>query len=166
MTFDFCTLKMDGIVEWTFKLFDPDNSGALTIDEFKEMGKLCMGAEAGTPGTAKYKSLVEMWSELNGKRNNKITLQQFRAAEKCKSGPVLFMAMIEFQQKLQKNIMNEKWWTTASKYRYDVANGRDPMSIYQKGGTFERPVKGQKKGAVASPSKKKVAPAGDDRADD
>ena len=72
-----------------------------------------MGDEAGTPGTEKYKTLVGMWSELNGKKANKITLQQFRLAEKCKAGPVLFMAMIEFQQKLRKSIINDKWWTEA-----------------------------------------------------
>jgi len=43
MTFDFCTLRMDGLVEWTFKLFDPDGSGKMSAQEFKEMARLCMG---------------------------------------------------------------------------------------------------------------------------
>ena len=34
-TYDFCTLKTDGLVDWTFKIFDPDDSGSMTIKEFK-----------------------------------------------------------------------------------------------------------------------------------
>lgn len=45
MIYDFCTLRMDGIVEWTFKLFDPDGSGKMSAAEFKEMARLCMGDE-------------------------------------------------------------------------------------------------------------------------
>ena len=35
--FDFCTLPMDGLVEWTFRLFDPDGSGVMNKEEFKQM---------------------------------------------------------------------------------------------------------------------------------
>jgi len=103
----------DLIIKHQFKLFDPDNSGSLTIEEFKEMGRLCMGDEAGTPGTEKYKTLVGMWSELHGNKANKITLQQFRLAVVLKAGAVLFTAMIEFQKKLRRSIINDKWWTEA-----------------------------------------------------
>ena len=72
-----------------------------------------MGDEAGTPGTEKYKTLVGMWSELHGNKANKITLQQFRLAVVLKAGAVLFTAMIEFQKKLRRSIINDKWWTEA-----------------------------------------------------
>jgi Ca2+-binding EF-hand superfamily protein len=52
MIYDFCTLRMDGLVEWTFKLFDPDGSGKMSAAEFKEMARLCMGDEVSRQCTA------------------------------------------------------------------------------------------------------------------
>ena len=65
MNYDFCTLRMDGIVEWTFKLFDADGSGKMTTEEFKEMCRLCLGDSAGTPGTKDYDTTMGLLKSLS-----------------------------------------------------------------------------------------------------
>jgi hypothetical protein len=56
---------------------------------------------------------------------------------------------------VRKKLFGEKWWTNAMKQRYARmgGNGKSPMSVYDGGGTYERPIKGKK------PGKNKVAPA-------
>ena len=159
MTYDFCTLRMDGLVEWTFKLFDPDGSGKMSADEFKEMCRLCIGDAAATPGTKQYAQTIgkspqssilalskalAAWlrrpppvdsagllKELDRSRDGEITLQEFRAAEKKGSG-LLFAALMELQSTLQNNILGENFWKEATKTRTAVGMGRKPMEVYMK----------------------------------
>ena len=94
-------------------------------------------------------------------RSGEITLNEFRAAEKKGSG-MLFSALMELQSQMQSTILGESWWKAATKIRTAIGMGRKPMDIYNNGGTYERPVKGKKKGkgkAPAGGSKKKVGPA-------
>ena len=43
MTFDFCTQRVDDLVEWSFNMFDRDKCGELDSDEFKMMIKTVYG---------------------------------------------------------------------------------------------------------------------------
>ena len=61
MVFDFCTLRMDGFVEWTFKIFDPDGSGRMEKTEFLEMCRLCMGPKAAEQGTDEYHRAIQLF---------------------------------------------------------------------------------------------------------
>jgi Ca2+-binding EF-hand superfamily protein len=65
MNYDFCTLRMDGLVEWTFRLFDQDGSGKMSSDEFKTMCKLCLGDDASKPGTKAYDQTMTLMKGLS-----------------------------------------------------------------------------------------------------
>jgi len=43
MTYDFCTLREEGVVQWTFSLFDADQNRRLSVEEFKEMARVTLG---------------------------------------------------------------------------------------------------------------------------
>jgi len=162
MTYDFCTLRMDGFVEWTFKIFDPDGSGKMGKKEFQEMCRLCMGEKAGTPGTDEYHRAIELFKSLDRSHDKQISLHEFRKAER--EAAILFAPMLELQEKLHKATFGEKWWHNSQKYRYEVATGRTPLEIYNKGGTFERGTPAEKKKKAKMKAVNKVAP--DEREDD
>ena len=87
-------------------------------------------------------------------------MNEFRKAERSGSG-LLFAAMLELQTQMQGAILGEKWWKAATKTRTEVGMGRKPMDIYNGGGSYERPTKGnnKKKGKdAAPPAKNKVGP--------
>lgn len=166
MTYDFCTLKMDGMVEWTFRMFDPDNTGDISKDEFMEMTRLCMGEDYVKAGTPQNKKAVILFRELDKNNNKKLTLQEFRAAEKAENAPLLFAAIMELQEKMRKKLLGgEKFWKAAEKVRATVGLGSPPWGVYSKGGNYVRPLKG-KKAKKPSPMQKKVGPAPDEREDD
>mmetsp|Transcript_40260 Transcript_40260/g.90370 ORF Transcript_40260/g.90370 Transcript_40260/m.90370 type:complete len:263 (-) Transcript_40260:71-859(-) len=163
MVFDFCTLRMDGFVEWTFKIFDPDGSGRMEKTEFLEMCRLCMGPKAAEQGTDEYHRAIQLFKDLDRSHDRHITLHEFRAAER--EAAIMFAPMLELQEKLIKNMFGDKWWHKAQKYRYEVAAGRTPLEVYNQGGSFERGTKAEKK-KKAKMGKGKVAPAADAREDD
>ena len=79
----------------TFKIFDPDDSGSINIQEFKEMVRLCRGDKYVEKGTAEFQETVKLMKELDSNGNGKITKAEFAKAEK--SCAILFWPLIELQ---------------------------------------------------------------------
>lgn len=154
MNYDFCTMRMDGLVQWTFSLFDPDGSGSITVDEFKEMCRMTMGEEAAHHGTPSYSKMVRLMKELDTNKNGKISMAEFSRAERSENAIALFAPLLELQAKMQQHVCGEAFWKDHIKVRDAVSLGKSPMAVYDSGGTFERGAKGTKGG-----KKGKVAPA-------
>ena len=70
--FTFGTERLDGLVEWTFSLFDTDESGAISVAEFIKMAEL-MGLSA--------RKTEKLQPFLDRDRSGKITMSEFRKAE-------------------------------------------------------------------------------------
>jgi len=149
MMYDFTTVGMDGIVEWTYKMFDSENTGNITEEGFMEMCKMCMGNEYVTPGTPQNRKVVMLFRELDKNNNKKLTIQEFRSAEKADNAALLFAAVLELQEKLRKK-PGEKFWKGQQKVRETVGLGSPPWTVYEKGGNYVRPLKGKKSKKTSS----------------
>ena len=164
----------------TFKIFDPDDSGSINIQEFKEMVRLCRGDKYVEKGTAEFQETVKLMKELDSNGNGKITKAEFAKAEK--SCAILFWPLIELQARnesvlnnvfilclhdtlfntqtvMRKKLFGEKWWANALKQRYARlgGGGKTPMAVYEGGGAYTRPTKngGVKKNQVAPSARSK-----------
>ena len=74
--FTFGTERLDGLVEWTFSMFDTDESGSISVTEFVKMTEL-MGLSA--------RKALKLQPFLDRDRSGRITIAEFRSVSDASS---------------------------------------------------------------------------------
>lgn len=131
--FTFGTERLDGLVEWTFSLFDTDESGAISVAEFIKMAEL-MGLSA--------RKTEKLQPFLDRDRSGKITMSEFRKAEDAAAE--LFSPLMEMQSLLRDRILGEAWWNKATvvrEHKFSFSE-KDPFEVYEEGGAYRRSLSG------------------------
>ena len=145
-TFGFGTLKLDGLVDWTFDMFDPDGTGTISLIEFMEMIQMCLGPSAVCDERSKaYKRTEKVRGFLDQNKDGKITRDEFKRAEAVCAE--LFAPLMGLQSQVHERILGASWWKEATKVREAKLNftvlevaktkgSRIPWTIYDTGGRY------------------------------
>jgi len=144
-TFGFGTLDLDGLVRWTFEMFDRSGEGSINLEEFMDMVKLCLGPSAVEDRKSRaYMKTEKIRRYLDASRDGKIKLSEFRRAEAVCAE--LFAPLMRLQRCVHERILGEAWWKAATKARkqklqftiVEASKGEKiPWTIYNTGGTYQ-----------------------------
>ena len=105
---NYCSMSKESLSLFTFKIFDTDNSGILTISEFKTMIDIVWGFE-------KSDHVEGALRALDKNKDGEISLKEFLTM--VHHTPVLLFPGFELQEKMRTNVLGQAAWRRITKER-------------------------------------------------
>lgn len=105
---------------FAFDLYDNDNSGDIDILEVELLLREVYGREFQGNAQAQHIMARIRGGDLGSHRN--IDVDRFR--EFCRTHPAVLYPAFVLQTKMQERILGQKFWSTCSRTRVQLSNGR------------------------------------------